>query len=123
MKIDLINRARLEVLNKRNLKYNLQDAEKDYFLAVILGIVYDSELSNVLVFKGGTAIYHCYLEQIRFSRDLDFTAVQNVKIGLLEEVFAGYDILKIRNVKEKKYGLDFSIMQVLLRTMGFLARG
>ena len=35
MKIDLITRAQLEVINKRNLRYPLADAEKDYFLAVI----------------------------------------------------------------------------------------
>ena len=52
MKIDLLDRPRLEVLNKRGLKYHLQDAEKDYFLAVILSIFYDSELKDTLVFKG-----------------------------------------------------------------------
>jgi len=33
MKIDLLDRSRLEILNKRGPKYHLQDAEKDYFLA------------------------------------------------------------------------------------------
>ncbi len=67
MKIDLITRAQIEVINKRNLRYPLADAEKDYFLAVILKIIYNSLLADSLVFKGGTAIHHCYLEQLRFS--------------------------------------------------------
>jgi hypothetical protein len=40
MKIDLITRSQLEVLNKRSLRYPLADAEKDYFLAIILKIIY-----------------------------------------------------------------------------------
>ncbi len=36
MKIDLLDRSRLEILNKRGPRYHLQDAEKDYFLSVIL---------------------------------------------------------------------------------------
>lgn len=30
---------------------------------------------SVLVFKGGTALHHCYLPQQRFSEDLDFTSL------------------------------------------------
>jgi hypothetical protein len=40
MKIDLITRSQLEVLNKRSLRYPLADAEEDYFLAIILKIIY-----------------------------------------------------------------------------------
>ena len=57
MKIDLLDRPRLEVLNKRGPKYNLQDAEKDYFLAVILSVLYSSGLKDVLVFKGGERLF------------------------------------------------------------------
>jgi predicted nucleotidyltransferase component of viral defense system len=86
MKIDLLNRSQLELLNKRGLRYNLQDAEKDYFLAITLLIFYNSELKNDLVFKGGTAIYHCYLEQLRFSKDLDFTARSRLTPSSLEKL-------------------------------------
>ena len=67
MNIDLITRSQLEAINKRGLRYPLADAEKDYFLAIILKIIYNSFLGELLVFKGGTVIYHCYLEQFRFS--------------------------------------------------------
>lgn len=109
MKIDLLDRPRLEILNKRGPKYHLQDAEKDYFLAIILNIFYNSELKNDIIFKGGTAIYHCYLEQLRFSKDLDFTSRIKLTSADLEKVFAGFEIFKLKDMEEKKYGLDFSV--------------
>ena len=109
MKIDLLNRSQLELLNKRGLRYNLQDAEKDYFLAITLLIFYNSELKNDLVFKGGTAIYHCYLEQLRFSKDLDFTARSRLTPSSLEKLIKSFEILNLKEMNEKKYGLDFSI--------------
>lgn len=79
MRIDLLDRAQLELLNRKGLRYHLQDAEKDYFLAIILSILYNSKLKETLVFKGGSAVYHCYLEQLRFSKDLDFTSKERLK--------------------------------------------
>jgi len=104
MKIDLLDRPRLEVLNKRGLRYNVQDAEKDYFLAVILSIMYGSGLKDTLVFKGGTAIYHCYLEQLRFSKDLDFNARKKLKPSDVEGLFSGFETFKLKDIQEKKYG-------------------
>lgn len=109
MKIDLLNRPQLEILNKRGLKYNLQDAEKDYFLAIILSILYHAKFKNTLVFKGGTAIYHCYLDQTRFSKDLDFTSKTELKFTDIEDVFSGLEIFKLRNIEEKKYSVSFSV--------------
>jgi len=109
MKIDLLDRSQLEILNKRGARYNLQDAEKDYFLAVILRVIYDSTLKDNLVFKGGTAIYHCYLDQTRFSKDLDFTARTKLTLSDIEKVFSGFEIFKLKNLEEKKFSLAFSI--------------
>jgi len=109
MKIDLLHRSQLELLNKRGLRYNLQDAEKDYFLAITLLIFYNSELKNDLVFKGGTAIYHCYLEQLRFSKDLDFTARSRLTPSSLENLIKSFEIFNLKEMNEKKYSLDFSI--------------
>ncbi|MFA4891724.1 MAG: nucleotidyl transferase AbiEii/AbiGii toxin family protein, partial [Candidatus Gracilibacteria bacterium] len=69
----MITRQQLEIINRRILKYPLQVAEKDYFLALVLKLMAESSLGNTLVFKGGTAIHHCYLDQYRFSEDLDFS--------------------------------------------------
>jgi predicted nucleotidyltransferase component of viral defense system len=69
-----ITRAQLQATNQRTLGYTLAMAEKDYFLAVALALLADSPLRDVLVFKGGTALHHCYLPQYRFSEDVDFTS-------------------------------------------------
>ena len=69
-----LNRAQLEIINRRALRYPLRIAEKDYFLALAIQRISQSPLKDKLVFKGGTAIHHCYLPQYRFSEDLDFTS-------------------------------------------------
>lgn len=66
-------RLQLQVINRQSLKYPLDLAEKDYFLAAALSLIAQSRLAEVLVFKGGTAIHHCYLPQHRFSEDIDFS--------------------------------------------------
>ena len=93
----MITRERLEVVNRKTLKYPLHIAEKDYFLALVLRIIANSTLKDALVFKGGTALHHCYLEQYRFSEDLDFSP--NGKPIALEEVrniFNGISYLSIK---------------------------
>lgn len=83
-------------MNKR-LKYPLAVAEKDYFLAVVSKIIWESSLKNKLVFKGGTALYHTYLPQLRFSEDLDFSSNQNkVDLEQVKAVFAPYDFLSVK---------------------------
>ncbi len=70
-----MNRQQLMIANQRAHQYPLQVAEKDYYLALAVQIIVASPLGDRLVFKGGTAIHHCYLPQHRFSEDLDFTSL------------------------------------------------
>jgi predicted nucleotidyltransferase component of viral defense system len=72
----MITKQQLQLINRRTLKYPLDVAEKDYFLAQAVKLISESSLDDVLVFKGGTAIHHCYLPQHRFSEDLDFTSLE-----------------------------------------------
>ena len=109
MKIDLITRNQLEIFNKRGQRYPLQDAGKDYFLAIILKIIFNSPLKNKLVFKGGSALYHCYLEQLRFSKDLDFTSLDKITEKDIGKIFAKHDFLTIKDLEERKYSLIFSL--------------
>lgn len=80
----MLTRQQLEIINRKTLKYPLQIAEKDYFLAVVLKLISESSLGDNLVFKGGTALHHCYLDRLRFSEDLDFSS--NLRLMSLEEV-------------------------------------
>lgn len=98
MTVALLNKSDLSILNKQGLKYRLADAEKDYFLAIVSKIIYDSSLRDKIVFKGGTAIHHCYLPQSRFSEDLDFTSLD--KTITLEEVKAILESQDFLEVKE-----------------------
>lgn len=93
----MIARQQLEIINRRTLKYPLHVAEKDYFLTLVLQIIAGSALKDTLIFKGGTALYHCFLEQYRFSEDLDFSANQSrVSLEEARNIFDGIDYLNIK---------------------------
>lgn len=98
MTIALLNKSDLSILNKRTLKYRLAEAEKDYFLAIVSKIIYESPLRDKLVFKGGTAIHHCCLPQTRFSEDLDFTSLdKSITMDEVKAVLTSEDFLEIKS--------------------------
>lgn len=95
--VNIMTRRELEVINKKELRYPLMVAEKDYFLVLVSKIIYDSPLRDKLVFKGGTALHHCYLPQMRFSEDLDFTSLdRDLKPEDVKKVFELYDFLSVK---------------------------
>lgn len=118
MRIDLLSRAQLSITNKNSLRYPLAIAEKDYFLAIVLQIIYSSKLKDSLVFKGGTAIHHLYLDQLRFSEDLDFQTTGKITEDDLREVFEPYDFLEIL----KSYKSDFTLKIQRLKFSGPLGQ-
>ena len=55
-----------------------QQIEKDYILSwLLLGISQHINLSNAIVFKGGTVLKKVYFDDYRFSEVLDFTLLDN----------------------------------------------
>lgn len=99
----LISREKLEYTAKRVLHYPLHDAEKDYFLVLAMQLISLSPLSKKLVFKGGTAIHHCYLEQLRFSEDLDFTSlVKNIRTEDIKKVLTEKSLFEIKKEYKSK---------------------
>ncbi len=68
-----------EIQNKaREAGVRDQQIEKDYILSWILqGIAQHKQLSEALVFKGGTVLKKVYFKDYRFSEDLDFTLLEN----------------------------------------------
>ncbi|MFA5228627.1 MAG: nucleotidyl transferase AbiEii/AbiGii toxin family protein [Candidatus Paceibacterota bacterium] len=95
--IQLITKEQLTILNRQNLKYPLTIAEKDYFLAIVSKIIFDSSIKDKLIFKGGTALYHVYLPQLRFSEDLDFSSgASKIKLDEIKSIFKDYDFLEIK---------------------------
>lgn len=96
MNVALLTKTELSILNKRSFKYKLADAEKDYLLAVVSKVIFNSPLKKKLVFKGGTAIHHCYLDQTRLSEDLDFTSLDKaITVGEVKAVLEKYDFLEV----------------------------
>ncbi len=108
MKYQLLSRRELEIINRKNLRYPLAIAEKDYFLTIVSKIIYQSTLREKLVFKGGTAINHCYLSQTRFSEDLDFGSLdKSVSFDEVKNVLEFQDFLEI-----KKYYLSKATIKI-----------
>jgi predicted nucleotidyltransferase component of viral defense system len=63
--------------------------EKDYVLSWILwGISKHKRLSTVLAFKGGTVLKKVYIEDYRYSEDLDFTLLTDELTN--EEIFSDF---------------------------------
>ena len=95
--IQLITKDQLTILNRQNLKYPLAIAEKDYFLAIVSKIIFDSNIKDKLVFKGGTALHHAYLPQLRFSEDLDFScSTDKIEPEEIKSIFEKYDFLEAK---------------------------
>ena len=96
MMIELLNREKLILLNKK-LKYPLAIAEKDYFLTLVSKIIFNSKMKDKLIFKGGTALHHIYLPQLRFSEDLDFSSnASKIELDEIKNIFTEYDFLKVK---------------------------
>ena len=110
---ELLSKAELAIFN-RKMKYPLAIAEKDYFLAIAIKIVYSSSLSKVLIFKGGTALHHVYLPQLRFSEDLDFsTNAKAIDPEEIKEIFREYNFFEIK--KEYHSKASFKIERLLFK--------
>lgn len=76
-----------------------QQIEKDYILSWILsGVAQHSQLSKVIVFKGGTVLKKIYFKDYRFSEDLDFTLLDNSVTN--EQIFAWFKET-FKHVKEE----------------------
>lgn len=93
----MLTRQQLEIINRKSLRYPLHIAEKDYFLALVLELIADSSIGKTLIFKGGTALHHCYLDQYRFSEDLDFSSNKtSLSLGKVRKIFDNIDYLSIK---------------------------
>ena len=59
--------------------------ERDYCLSWFLVGFSKTSLTDILAFKGGTAIKKCYVPNYRFSEDLDFTMREIVSFEKIQE--------------------------------------
>lgn len=97
MQQSILSKKQLQAINQQTFKYPLAIAEKDYFLAIVSKIIYDSSLKEKIIFKGGTALHHCYLDQFRFSEDLDFGSKdKSITTEEVKAVLEKYDFLTVK---------------------------
>lgn len=97
MRLVINSKRELELLNRKTLNYPLAIAEKDYFLALVSKLIYESPLKEKIVFKGGTALHHCYLGQYRFSEDLDFGSLnKSIRVEEVKAVLELPDFLFVK---------------------------
>jgi len=93
----ILNKDQLTLINRNNLNYPLTIAEKDYFLAIVSKIIFNSSIKEKLIFKGGTALHHVYLQQLRFSEDLDFSSNKDIiKLDEIEKIFSNFNFFEIK---------------------------
>ncbi len=83
----------------RSEKIGLADAEKDYVLSVALAEISKLNAAEHLVFKGGTCLKKIYFPNYRFSSDLDFSALANVKTGVKEKIVETFQFKELNGVK------------------------
>ncbi len=89
----------------RNKGFPAGVIEKDYALTWLLYGVYDSELKDVLAFKGGTALSKVYFPKFwRLSEDLDFTVVREIQPEEIESM-----LKNCLNTLNEKTGMNFYI--------------
>jgi len=81
----MISKAELQRLANRE-KTALGVMEKDYVLTEVLKALSQvTSLSDLFVFKGGTALRKVYFADWRYSEDLDFTGKHDMKEGRLRQ--------------------------------------
>lgn len=86
-----------------------QQIEKDYIISWILWGVYNhTMLKEALIFKGGTCIKKAYIEDYRYSEDIDFTISFSIEHTIKEdEIYIAFSEV-FNNIKETS-NMDLSI--------------
>ena len=87
----------MDVARKKGL-LNKEYMEKDYFQDLLLFNIYKQ--TNLLIFKGGTALYKLYGLQ-RFSEDLNFTLIGDLDIEkTMKRVLFSIEGSEIKDIKK-----------------------
>ena len=103
----MITKEILKEVGKKKKIFNKEFIEKDYFQDILLFNIYKQ--TNLLIFKGGTALYKLYGLQ-RFSEDLDFTLIKNTNIEeIIKNALINISNSEIKNIKKLKNSISIKI--------------
>ena len=79
------------------------EVEKDYVYGWLLNTIFDrSDLRSLLILKGGNCLRKAYLQNTRFSKDLDFSAR-----NAIDQNFLANELSKVCAAVEKQTGVHF----------------
>jgi len=97
-----------ELFNQLSVKTGIQPQaiEKDAWVTLVLRIIFNSQISEHLVFKGGTSLSKAYKLINRFSEDIDFV-LDREYLGFKGELTKG----QIRKLRRKSH--DFVSNEML----------
>lgn len=87
-----------------------QSIEKDAWITLVLRIIFNSEVAEHLVFKGGTSLSKAYGLIKRFSEDIDI-AISREYIGFTGELTKG----QIRKLRRKSHDFVLNDMPNIIR--------
>ena len=108
-----MNKELAEQLSKK-LKISTPQIVREEYELVVLNEIYSSNLADKLVFKGGTALRLAY-DSPRFSDDLDFSLLKNVKsedfINVCKEIATNNQGIEIGEAL-KKFNTLFALFKV-----------
>jgi len=103
----MITKEILEEAGKKKKLFNKEFIEKDYFQDLLLFNIYKQ--TNLLIFKGGTALYKLYGLQ-RFSEDLDFTLMEKMDVEeTIRKTLLNINNSEIKNIKRLKNSISIKI--------------
>src|SRR3989344_4122392 len=103
----MITREILEETARKKKLLNKEYIEKDYFQDLLLFNIYKQ--TNLLIFKGGTALSKLYGLQ-RFSEDLDFTLMGDTNIEeTIKKVLLNINNSDIKEIKRLKNSISIKI--------------
>ena len=103
----MITREILEETARKKRLFNKEYIEKDYFQDLLLFNIYKQ--TNLLIFKGGTALSKLYGLQ-RFSEDLDFTLMGDTNIEeTIRKALLNINNSDIKEIKRLKNSISIKI--------------
>lgn len=113
-----------EIINKsEEFKIHTSNVQRDYIFGWLLnGIYSQSALNSRLILKGGNALRKVYLKNTRFSKDLDFSVLEEIDPNLVKNELnqicrfvqsnTGVEFETDRTRIEEKSGLDKDQKQI-----------
>ena len=115
--VNMSNKERLKLFQDASgsLKISVPMVEKDFWIYWVLSKIFDDkELSEILMFKGGTSLSKGYKLIERFSEDLDIILAKEKILGKDEKLFKP-SIKKQRKFTQEIHALTAEYISTILK--------